>query len=283
MLEAALITNRIPEVLNTLLPTHPQYGALRTALSVTPGTRRNRSTRSGSTWTVGVGCRASGPKYIIVNVPSYYATLVEDGVTRFKTRAVAGAIKTPTPQLNATAVGVILNPWWEVPPSISKEVAGKAGFVALKGKDGKIQRWRQPPGPTNALGQLKFVMYNEQNIYLHDTNAKAASIARSAPPAMAASEPRMYWILPRCCSATMVANGRQTRLQKHWPQKSKEANFVKPLPVYIVYFSVAANTDGSIVNYDDMYKRDGKVIAALLDTDGKAPGKKPAEKVATKS
>src|SRR4026208_2311119 len=88
-----------------------------------------------------------------------------------KTRAVAGAIKTPTPQLNATAVGVILNPWWEVPPSISREAAGKPGYVSVKGKDGKVQRWRQPPGPTNALGQLKFVMYNPQNIYLHDTNA----------------------------------------------------------------------------------------------------------------
>jgi murein L,D-transpeptidase YcbB/YkuD len=59
---------------------------------------------------------------------------------------------------------------------------------------------------------------------------------------------------------------------------------VKPLPVYIVYFSAAANTDGSIVTYDDMYKRDGKVMAALLDDEGKAPGKAPgksAEKVAT--
>jgi hypothetical protein len=77
-----------------------------------------------------------------------------------------------------------------VPPSISKEVAGKAGFVALKGKDGKIQRWRQPPGPTNALGQLKFVMYNEQNIYLHDTNAKSRFNSEVRAAAMAASEPR---------------------------------------------------------------------------------------------
>ena len=66
-------------------------------------------------------------------------------------------------------------------------------------------------------------------------------------------------------------------------KKSVQANFVKSLPVYIVYFSVAANNDGSIVSYNDMYKRDGKVISALLDSKGEEPGaKKPAEKVAAK-
>jgi murein L,D-transpeptidase YcbB/YkuD len=285
MLEAALVTNRIPEVLNTLLPTHPQYGALRTALSVTPKTdtqtaNRIRLNMDRWRWLP----RDLGPKYIIVNVPSYYATLVENGATRWKTRAVAGAVKTPTPQLNATAVGVILNPWWEVPPSISKEVAGKAGFVALKGKDGKIQRWRQPPGPTNALGQLKFVMYNEQNIYLHDTNAKS----RFNSEVRAASHGciRTKNVLELATMLLGDDGGEWTPdkiAETLASKKSKQANFVKPLPVYIVYFSVAANTDGSIVNYDDMYKRDSKVIAALLDSEGKTPDKKPAEKVATKS
>ena len=74
--------------------------------------------------------------------------------------------------MKATASGVIFNPWWEVPLSLSKEVAGKAGYVAVKGKDGKVQRWRQPPGPSNALGKVKFVMPNPKAIFLHDTNAR---------------------------------------------------------------------------------------------------------------
>jgi murein L,D-transpeptidase YcbB/YkuD len=285
LLEAALVTNRIPEVLNSLLPTHPQYGALRTALSVTPRTeveKINKIRLNMDRWRWLP--RDLGSRYIIVNVPSYYATLVENGATRWKTRAVAGAIKTPTPQLTATAVGVMLNPWWEVPTSISREVAGKPGFVAVKGKDGKVQRWRQPPGPTNALGQLKFVMYNEQNIYLHDTNAKSRfnSSVRAASHGCIRTKDVLQL-------ATMLLGddgGEWTpeKIQETLAsKKSKQANFVKPLPVYIVYFSVAANTDGSIVNYDDMYKRDGKVMAALLDNEGKAPDKKPAEKVATKS
>jgi len=284
MLEAALATNRIPEVLNGLLPSHPQYGALKTALSITPVTdsaKYNRIRLNMDRWRWLP--RELGQKYIIVNVPSYYATLVENGATRWKTRAVAGAIKTPTPQLNATAVGVILNPWWEVPKSISKEVAGKAGYVAVKGKDGKVQRWRQPPGPTNALGQLKFVMPNDQAIYLHDTNAKS----RFNSDIRAASHGciRTKDVLELATMLLGDDNGEWTpeKIKETLAsKKSKQANFVKPLPVYIVYFSAAANVDGSIVNYSDMYKRDGKVIEALLDSKGEMPGKKPAEKVAAK-
>jgi murein L,D-transpeptidase YcbB/YkuD len=192
--------------------------------------------------------------------------LVENGVTRYKTRAVAGAIKTPTPQLNATAVGVILNPWWEVPPSISKEVAGKAGFVSVKGKDGKVQRWRQPPGPTNALGQLKFVMYNEQNIYLHDTNAKSRFNSQVRAFSHGCIRTDQIGTLARLLLAEDngpwdAAKVADTLASK----KTQQASFVKPLPVYIVYFTAAATLDGTIVNYDDVYQRDGTVIAALLD------------------
>jgi L,D-transpeptidase YcbB len=281
LLDAALRDNRLVEALNGLLPEHPQYGALKTALSITPATdtaKYNRIRLNLDRWRWLP--RQLGQKYIIVNVPSYYATLVENGATRWKTRAVAGAVKTPTPQLSATAVGVILNPWWEVPKSISNEVAGKSGFVAVKGKDGKVQRWRQPPGPSNALGQLKFVMYNPQNIYLHDTNAKS----RFNSEVRAASHGciRTKDVLELATLLLGDDNGEWTpeKIKETLAsKKSKQANFVKPLPVYIVYFSAAANVDGSIVSYKDLYNRDDEVIAALLDGDGKMPGKK-AEKVA---
>jgi murein L,D-transpeptidase YcbB/YkuD len=284
LLEAALRENRLAEALNGLLPTHPQYGALKTALSVTPRTdvqKINKIRLNMDRWRWLP--RDLGEKYIIVNVPSYYATLVENGVTRWKTRAVAGAIKTPTPQLNATAVGVILNPWWEVPKSITGEVAGKPGYVPVKGKDGKIQRWRQPPGPTNALGQLKFVMPNEQAIYLHDTNAKSRfnSQVRAASHGCIRTKDvlQLATLLLGDDNGEWVPEKIQETLVE---KKTIQANFVKPLPVYIVYFSAAALNDGGIVNYEDVYKRDAQVISALLDTDGEGPAKKPAEKVATK-
>ena len=284
LLEAALVTNRIPEVLNGLLPTHPQYGALRTALSIAPRTdtqKINKIRLNMDRWRWLP--RDLGQKYIIVNVPAFHATLVENGVTRWKHRAIAGAIKTPTPQLSVMATGVILNPWWEVPTSISKEVAGKPGYVAVKGKDGQVQRWRQPPGPKNALGELKFVMLNPYNIYLHDTNAR--SRFNSQIRALSHGCVRTEHVVDLATELLGDDAGEWT------PEKVQEtiasrktvmANFVKPVPVHIVYFSVAALTDGTIVNYTDLYKRDDEVIAALLDGDGEPPVKKPAEKVATK-
>jgi murein L,D-transpeptidase YcbB/YkuD len=283
LLETALRENRIPDALNGLLPTHPQYGALKKALSMaakTDAQKVNKIRLNMDRWRWLP--RDLGEKYIIVNVPAFYATLVENGVTRWKQRAVAGAIKTPTPQISALATGVILNPWWEVPKSIEPEVRGKAGYVPLKGKDGKIQRWRQPPGPSNALGEMKFVMPNNQAIYLHDTNARSRFNGQIRALSHGCVRTQNIHDLAAELGADDAGEWTREKIDEVLAsKKTVEAKFVKPVPVHIVYFSAAALLDGSIISYSDLYKRDERVIAALLDNDGKAPGK-PAEKVAAK-
>jgi len=283
LLRTAIYEHRVQDRLRELLPIHPQYRDLKNALSITPRTetaKMNRIRLNMDRWRWLP--RDLGNKYIIVNVPAFYVALVENGETRWRERAVAGAIKTPTPSLSVMATGVSLNPWWEVPPSITKEVAGKPGYVPLKGKDGKIERWRQPPGPSNALGELKFVMYNPQNIYLHDTNARSRFSSRMRS-------------LSHGCVRTQNVVGLAKTLfadeanPKWTPEKIDEvlaskknvqADFAKPIPVYIVYFSSAAATDGRIINYDDVYRRDAKAMAALLDN--KPASEKVAAKVASK-
>ncbi len=283
LLDRALATGDFAGSLNSLLPVHPQYGALRYALEVTPASevsKRNRIRLNMDRWRWLP--RDLGQKYIIVNVPSFHATLVENGATRWKRKAIAGAIKTPTPQLSVMATGVILNPSWEVPKSIWPEVAGKAGYIAIKDKNGKFVRWSQPPGPSNALGQLKFVMYNPYNIYLHDTNAR--SRFNSQIRALSHGCVRTEDVLDLATELLGDDGGEWSTdriAETLASKKSKQANFVKPVPVHIVYFSAAALTDGTIIDYQDLYKRDAKVIAALLDNDGKAPGAAPT-KVAAK-
>jgi murein L,D-transpeptidase YcbB/YkuD len=285
LLRSALAKRDIAGALNGLLPTHPQYASLKAALAVTPAqdvAERDRIRLNMDRWRWLP--RDLGEKYIIVNVPSFHATLVEDGATRWKERAIAGKLSTPTPQLMAVASGVILNPWWEVPKSIEKEAAGKKGFVAVKGDDGKVQRWRQPPGPTNALGQLKFVMPNSKAIYLHDTNAR--SRFNDSVRALSHGCVRTQHIVDLATELLGDDGGTWTpeKIQAALAsKKTVRADFVKPLPVYIVYFSQAALLSGRIVDYKDMYGRDSKAVAALNMQDGGASLGKSKEQIATKS
>jgi murein L,D-transpeptidase YcbB/YkuD len=278
LLRLALAERNIKGTLDGLLPTHPQYAALKAALEITPESdtlKRERIRLNMDRWRWLP--RELGEKYIIVNVPGFHATLVENGVNRWKHKAIAGSVKTPTPQLSAMAVGVMLNPSWEVPPSITHEVVGKKGFVPVT-KDGKLIRWSQPPGPTNALGQVKFVMYNPQNIYLHDTNARSRFDSRMR--ALSHGCIRTEHILDLATELLGDDGGNWTpdRIQAQLATgKTKQANFVKPVPVYIVYFSSAALNDGKIVEYQDLYGRDAKALAALNMKDGGAslPPPKP--------
>jgi murein L,D-transpeptidase YcbB/YkuD len=267
LMRTALEQHRVGDSLRGLLPTHPQYGALKNALQVTPKTEQaklNRIRLNMDRWRWLP--RDLGDRYIIVNVPAYHVALVEGGETQWRQKAIAGAVRTPTPMISAVASGVILNPWWEVPKSIEPEVRGRPGYVPVKGKDGKVQRWRQPPGPANALGQVKFVMYNPQAIYLHDTNAR--SRFNSQVRSLSHGCIRTQNILDLSAKLLAADGGEWDRAKVDATLKSGksvQANFVKPLPVYIVYFSSAAALDGKIIDYADIYKRDAKVMSALLD------------------
>ena len=299
LLRAALAQHRVADALTGLLPTHPQYAALKNALAVTPKTETDKIERIRLNmdrwrWLP----RDLGERYIIVNVPAYTAALVENGVTVSRHRAVSGATKTPTPQLMAMATGVKLNPWWEVPKSIEPEVRGKRGYVPFKDpKTGKILRWRQPPGPSNALGQVKFVMYNPQNIYLHDTNARGLFDTKSRAYSHGCIRTEHIMLLAERLltegAETLPAAADGTPATVWTPEKIKvalaskkevQANFPRPLPVYIVYMSSAALQDGSIKDYADIYKKDKKVLAVLNDVPAKpkTPADKPKDKVASR-
>ena len=271
MMERAVRDNSIRDTLTALLPTHPQYNELKSVLADTPKSdkakiEKIRTNMDRWRWLP----RDLGQKYVIVNVPAYMVALVEDGRVVARRRAVAGAVKTATPQLDAKISGVIFNPWWEVPTSISDEVRGKKGYVAVKDEaTGKVIRYRQPPGPSNALGRLKMVMGNPHAIYLHDTNAKGLFDKQS----------RAY--SHGCIRTEDVLGFAEVLLQPtgKWDHatiqqtiasgKTVKADLAEPIPVYITYFTAAAIADKKeIVSYKDIYSRDTPVLIALNDRAG---------------
>jgi len=145
---------------------------------------------------------------------------------------------------------------------------------------------------------LKFVMPNSKAIYLHDTNAR--SRFNDSVRALSHGCIRTQHVVDLATLLLGDDNGPWTpeRVQAALAsQKTVQANFVKPLPVYIVYFTDAALVDGTIVDYKDMYSRDAKAIEALNMKDGGAslvppkpkpediaakPKPKPASQVATR-
>lgn len=124
-------------------------------------------------------------KYIFVNSAGFILNVIENDKSVLDMKIIVGKTTNNTPIFNADMTYIILNPWWEIPPSIAtkeiipkirndKNYLKKEHIIVLRSEtDGKISyRFRQKPGPWNALGQIKFIFPNPYNIYLHDTPSK---------------------------------------------------------------------------------------------------------------
>jgi murein L,D-transpeptidase YcbB/YkuD len=267
LMQRAIQNNSVRDTLVSLLPTHPQYTELKALLARSPDKLTRDKVRANMDrwrWLP----RDLGKRYVIVNVPAFTVALVEDGRVIARHNVVVGKPKTATPQINAVATGVIFNPWWEVPQSIYSEVKGKPGYVSVK--NGEKIHYRQPPGPGNALGQVKVVMPNNYAIYLHDTPSK--SLFGRPVRAFSHGCIRTQHALK---FAELLLNSPQ------WDKaaidrvlasgKTVKANAAVPTPVYIAYFTAAAraNEEG-LLTYSDIYGRDKPVLAALNDRSGGA-------------
>ena len=252
------------DVLDSLLPTHPQYAGLKRALAATAPedmARRDLIRANMERWRWMP--RDLGERHVIVNVPAFTAAVVDNGRVTVRHRAVVGARRTPTPQLSATISAVTLNPWWNVPQSIVREMGGRFGGDYVVRRDGSTIIARQRPGPRNALGRLKIEMPNNHAIYLHDTPAQALF----ARPVRAFSHGCIRTQNVRDFAAVLLApTGEWDRGAIDRGIDTGETQSVRlatPVPVYIAYFTAAATNDGNIVTYADIYGRDTPVRQAL--------------------
>jgi murein L,D-transpeptidase YcbB/YkuD len=256
--------------LDSLLPTHVQYGFLKRALANTPAedeTRRNliRTNLERWRWLP----RNLGSRHVLVNVPAFTAALIDNGNVTARHRTVVGARRTPTPQLNATITAVTINPWWNVPQSIIRENGGRfgAGYQVTRGAGGGMSV-RQPPGPRNALGRVKIEMPNEHAIYLHDTPSQSLF----GRPVRAFSHGCIRTQNVRDFAARLLApTGQWDRAaidQGVVAGRTRTVSLAQPIPVYIAYFTAAATNDGNVVTYADIYGRDAPVRQALTRADG---------------
>ena len=250
--------NNLDSFFASLRPAHPQYAGLQAAYAAeTDPARRLVLARNLERWRWMP--QSLGEDYVLVNVPGFEVGLWRNGALERSWPAVVGKTSTPTPTFASEINSVTFNPWWEVPPSIVREggIAGRRGYVRTKSG-----RFRQPPGPRNALGMMKVEMPNRHAVYLHDTPARAlfdrpersfssGCIRVEDPLALAVlvlDDPR--WDRPALEAAIATGETRQVPLRI-------------PVPVLIVYLTSIADPSGTVHFFRDVYGRDAPLLAAL--------------------
>ena len=212
--------------------------------------------------------RALPDDRIVVNAAAAGLSLVKSGETALRLRVIVGTPLHPTPVLAARVVSLLLNPPWDIPSSIAaKEIRPRArrdpDYLVREGIVPHGGGLRQLPGPKNALGDLKFEMPNPLDVYLHDTPDK-----------------RLFDRVPRFFSHGCVRLEHPQELAMLLLQQDAAASArlepaiaagttrrlpVTPtIPIYVLYFTAAAEGNGTVMLYDDLYDRDAPLIAALL-------------------
>ncbi|WP_328795201.1 L,D-transpeptidase family protein [Jannaschia marina] len=229
------------------------------------------------------------PRHILVNLAEQHAYVYDDGKVTFDTVVVVGA-DTPdrrTPEFSHTMTHMVINPYWHVPRSITVNEylpalrRGGARHLEVYSRNGRVNPNRidfsrynarnfpfslkQPPGPRNALGRVKFMFPNQWNIYLHDTpsrdlfNRDLRTFSHGCVRVGKPLELAYHLLAPQTATpeADFTAHLRTGR--------ERRVNLEDPIGVHLVYWSAWVTPTGRANYRGDPYGRDVKVLRALQD------------------
>jgi len=225
------------------------------------------------------------PNYLIVNIPEYKLRVYENGKEKMGMKVIVGKDLHSTPIFSDKMEHVVISPYWNIPPGILKneivpQVVSNPGFLeamdmevitkdggtvdpssvdwSAAGTDGFQYIVRRKPGPKNDLGRVKFIFPNSMNIYLHDTpstqlfSQSKRDFSHGCVRVEKPIELAAYLLRNAGWDRSKILDQVSTREEKYVPLKEK-------LPVYIVYFTAAADESGRVRFYDDVYEHDRKL------------------------
>lgn len=265
--------------------------ATRAALAVTP--QQHAETIALNLERLRWFARPAAGRYAVINTAGFELTAYADGKPAAKMPVIVGKARMATPVFPDKITALTFMPTWTVPPSIARkeilpkirkdpDYLAKQNMKVYSGWDGAAcevdpldvdwksmrpgelqHRFVQQPGPSNALGRLRFTLHNEFGVYLHDTPAKKlfgtpvrsyshGCIRVGDAPALAAfvlnGDPD--WP-PAAIEAAM--NGTET----------KRIDLPRPVHIEVVYLTAWVDDDGIIHFRSDTYGRDPPLAAAL--------------------
>jgi murein L,D-transpeptidase YcbB/YkuD len=231
------------------------------------------------------------PDLVLVDIAGFRLRVFSERKPVWGTRVVVGQPYRATPVFRSQIRYLVLNPTWTVPPGIlEKDILPAARrdprSVARKGLrvfdrsgrevDPASVDWsryrsargfpyqlRQDPGPTNALGRIKFMFPNEFAVYLHDTPSR--SLFEKTERAASSGCIRVQDPLELAVRLLDdPANWSRAALEREIEAgKTRIVNLPQPVPVILMYWTVDFEDDGGVVFRNDLYDRDAPVLAGL--------------------
>jgi murein L,D-transpeptidase YcbB/YkuD len=217
-----------------------------------------------------------GAAYVMVNIPDFTLTVVDDGKFVWSTRIVTGQPgKHATPLLAETMKYITFNPTWNVPPSIIRNeylpalardptALARIGLRIGRNSDGSIRIY-QPPSERNALGRVRFNFPNQFLVYQHDTPDKylfSKPVRAYSHGCMRVENPDKY--AETLLSISQPEEGYTAqRIRSLYGRGERNINLKTPIPVYLTYQTVSFNEAGEIQTRPDIYGLDKNVTAVL--------------------
>jgi murein L,D-transpeptidase YcbB/YkuD len=223
------------------------------------------------------------PKYAIVDSGGARLSLWENGRMVDSMKVVVGKAETATPMMAAYIRFASVNPYWNVPPELVKNLIGprvasqgisylterEYQVLSSYGEDAQVLdpnsidwqavvdgrqevRLRRLPSPANSMGMMKFMLPNYFGIYLHDSPEKAHFTKNE------------LWISNGCVRvedykrfAAWLFNGSVPHGSN--PKVEEEVNLPQPVPVYMTYLTVQPTVSG-VQFLADPYGRDAHLM-----------------------
>ncbi|MDB5119199.1 MAG: hypothetical protein JWN56_417 [Sphingobacteriales bacterium] len=226
------------------------------------------------------------PDYLLVNIPEFKLHVYEKKKEALSMKVIVGKVLNSTPIFSDKMETVVLSPYWNVPVSIvvnelqdklisDPSYLDRLDMEVIDNRNNIIDYhsidWasvtednfkyviRRRPGPKNDLGDVKFVFPNSRNIYLHDTpNDELFSQSKRgfSHGCVRVEEPIK---LAEYLLRNKPGWNRSKIMETVNMRKEQAVRLKQSLPVYLVYFTAEADSEGNVHFYDDLYGHDTKL------------------------
>ncbi|MDO9519430.1 MAG: L,D-transpeptidase family protein [Pseudohongiella sp.] len=231
---------------------------------------------------------------LLINVASGHLQLLRDNDLIWQARAQTGRASRPTPALVSNINRITLNPGWTVPPTILREdilpqirrnpeYLESRGIQILDAQGNQLEpqqiNWsnprgivlRQPPGPTNPLGQIVFRLPNPYSIYLHDTPSQQLFQQTNRNVSSGCVRVEDADGLAEQLFAHLSESQRERIAGQLASGQTHEVPLMNGPQVILAYWTAYADEDGRPAFFPDTYGLDPVLGAALADLETAQP------------